>query len=99
MVFVSKEDAEKNLIEEIGDDYEIFGENPLKDAFIVNIATEFQDTASSKKVKGELENMNGVFEVTYEKHLFDEVNKNFTNISVALLILSCVTHCGYVFTG
>ena len=32
--------------------------------------------------------MNGVLEATYEKHLFDEVNKNFTNISIALLILA-----------
>ena len=54
----------------------------------MKIATAFQDTVSLKKVKAELENMNGVLEATYEKHLFDEVNKNFTNISVALLILA-----------
>ena len=88
ITFISKEDAEKDLIKQIGDYKEILGENPLKDAFIVKVATAFQDTVSLKKVKGELENMNGVLEATYEKHLFDEVNKNFTNISVALLILA-----------
>lgn len=88
MVFVSKEEAEKDLISKIGDYKEILGENPLKDAFIVKIATEFQDTTSLRKVKGELENINGVIEATYEKHLFDEVNQNFTNISIALLILA-----------
>jgi cell division transport system permease protein len=86
--FVSKEQAEKDLVEQIGDYKEILGENPLKDAFIVKIATEFQDTTNLKKVKSELESINGVLEATYEKHLFDEVNKNFTNISIALLILA-----------
>jgi cell division transport system permease protein len=86
--FVSKEEAEKDLIGKIGDYREILGENPLKDAFIVKIATEFQDTTNLKEIKGELEAINGVIEATYEKHLFDEVNKNFTNISIALLILA-----------
>lgn len=86
--FVSKEEAEKDLIKQIGDYKEILGENPLKDAFIVKVATEFQDTTSLKKVKSEIESINGVIEATYEKHLFDEVNKNFTNISIALLILA-----------
>jgi cell division transport system permease protein len=88
ITFISKEEAEKDLIQQIGDYKEILGENPLKDAFVVKIATAFQDTVSLKKVKAELEDMNGVLEATYEKHLFDEVNKNFTNISVALLILA-----------
>lgn len=88
VLFVSKEAAEKDLIKQIGDYKEILGENPLKDAFIVKVASEFQDTTSLKKVKAELENINGVLEATYEKHLFDEVNKNFTNISIGLLILA-----------
>lgn len=88
ILFISKEEAEKDLVKQIGDYKEILGENPLKDAFIVKIATEFQDTTSLKKVKAELESINGVLEATYEKHLFDEVNKNFTNISIALLILA-----------
>jgi cell division transport system permease protein len=88
ITFVSKEEAEKDLIKQIGDYKEILGENPLKDAFIVKVAVEFQDTTSLKKIKSEIEGMNGVMEATYEKHLFDEVNKNFTNISVALLILA-----------
>src|SRR5690606_10596968 len=31
---------------------------------------------------------NGVVEATYQKHLFDEVNRNFNNISIALLIVA-----------
>jgi len=88
ILFVSKEEAEKDLVQQIGNYKEILGENPLKDAFIVKIATPFQDTTSLKKVKADLQGINGVLEATYEKHLFDEVNKNITNISIALLILA-----------
>lgn len=88
ILFISKEEAERDLVQQIGNYKEILGENPLKDAFIVKIATAFQDTTSLKKVKADLEGINGVLEATYEKHLFDEVNKNFTNISIALLILA-----------
>src|SRR5688500_11253784 len=88
ITFISKEDAEKDLIKQIGDYKEILGENPLKDAFIVKIDAMFQDTTSLRKIKSELEGINGIMEATYEKHLFDEVNKNFTNISIGLLILA-----------
>jgi cell division transport system permease protein len=88
ITFVSKEDAEKDLIKEIGDYKDILGENPLKDAFVVKIATEFQDTTALKKVKADLEAVNGVIEATYEKRLIDNVNKNFRNVSIALLILA-----------
>lgn len=88
LIFVSKTEAEKDLVKQIGDYKEILGENPLKDAFIVKVSTEFQDTTNLKKIKSELEEINGVLEATYQKHLFDEVNRNFTNISIALLILA-----------
>src|SRR6187551_2492155 len=88
IAFISKEEAEKDLIKQIGDYKEILGENPLKDALIVKINANYQDTTNLKSIKADLEKMNGVFEATYEKHLFDEVNKNFTNISIALLILA-----------
>ncbi len=87
ITFIPKEDAEKDLVKQIGDYKEILGENPLKDAFIVKISADYQDTTNLKSIKAKLEKMTGVFEATYEKHLFDEVNKNFTNISIALLFL------------
>ena len=76
IVFVSKEDAEKDLIKQIGDYKEILGENPLKDAFIIKIATAFQDTVSLKKVKAELEGLNGVLEDPMIICPVDEIGKN-----------------------
>jgi cell division transport system permease protein len=88
VVFVSKEQAEKDLIGQIGDYKQILGENPLKDAFVVRIDPAFQDTARLKVIKSEIEGLTGVLEATYEKHLFDSVNKNIRNISIYLLVIS-----------
>jgi cell division transport system permease protein len=88
VMFVSKEQAEKDLVDQIGDYKQILGENPLKDAFVVKIKPEFQDTTNLKSIKKELEGLTGVLEATYEKHLFDAVNKNITNVSLYLLIIS-----------
>jgi cell division transport system permease protein len=86
--FISREEAEKDLVKEIGDYKQILGENPLKDAFVVKVDLLYQDTVKLKAVKAELEKTNGVIEATYEKHLYDAVNKNFTKVSLVLLGLS-----------
>jgi cell division transport system permease protein len=88
--YISKEEAEKDLVAQIGDYKEILGENPLKDAFIVGIKPEFQDTTNLKKIKADLETVNGILEATYEKHLFDAVNKNFFNISIVLIVIATI---------
>jgi cell division transport system permease protein len=86
--FVSKEEAEKDLVDQIGDYKQILGENPLKDAFVVKINPAYQDTVQLKAIKAEIESLTGVLEATYEKHLFDSVNKNIRNVSIYLLIIS-----------
>ena len=88
ITFKSKEDAEKDLVKEIGNYKEILGENPLKDLFIVRIKPELQDTTHLKQIKADLEKLNGVHEATYEKGLIDTVNENIKNISIYLLIIS-----------
>jgi cell division transport system permease protein len=85
VTFVSKEQAEKDLVDQIGDYKQILGENPLKDAFIVKVKPEFQDTTSLRAIEKEVEALTGVLEATYEKHLFDAVNKNLRNVSLYLL--------------
>jgi cell division transport system permease protein len=88
--YISKEEAEKDLVAQIGDYKEILGENPLKDAFIVGIKPGFQDTTNLKKIKADLETVNGILEATYEKHLFDAVNTNFFNISIVLIVIAII---------
>jgi cell division transport system permease protein len=88
ITFVSREQAEKDLVSQIGDYKEILGENPFKDVFIVKIKPEKQDSSSLKSIKSELDGLTGVLETTYEKHLVDAVNQNIRSISIYLLIIS-----------
>ncbi|QSE96853.1 cell division protein FtsX [Fulvivirga lutea] len=84
--FISKEEAEKQFIEDTGEDFkEFLGENPLRDAYIVKIAPEQQQTANLKTIKKELEKLSGVFEVVYVENLVDSINENMTKIALFLL--------------
>ncbi len=84
--FVSKETAEKQFIEETGEDFKDFlGENPLRDAYIIKITPDFQNTKSLYTIRQELESMSAVFEVVYSENLVDSINKNMTKIGLLLL--------------
>ncbi|MEK6478242.1 permease-like cell division protein FtsX [Catalinimonas sp. 4WD22] len=84
--FISKEVAAEEFIEDTGEDFTQFlGENPLRDAYVININTEFQDTEALAKVKLDIERMNGVFEVTYVENLVRSINQNLAKVSLVLL--------------
>jgi cell division transport system permease protein len=84
--FISKEEAAEEFIEDTGEDFTQFlGENPLRDAYVININTEFQDTEALAKVKLDIERMNGVFEVTYVENLVRSINQNLAKVSLVLL--------------
>jgi cell division transport system permease protein len=86
VIFISKEDAAKQFMDETEEDFaEFLGENPLRDAFIVKIAEEYQDTESLSEIKSEWERLQGVFEVTYLESLVNSINQNTAKISIVLL--------------
>ena len=87
--FISKEEAAKQFIKETGEDFQKFlGENPLRDAFLVNVSPLYHDKKSMSKIKGEVEKISGVFQVYYVENLIDSINKNVTKIGLLLLGLS-----------
>ena len=87
--FISKEEAAKQFIKETGEDFQKFlGENPLRDAFLVGVSPLYQDKKSMAKIKGEVEKINGVFQVYYIENLIDSINKNVAKIGLLLLGLS-----------
>jgi cell division transport system permease protein len=95
--FVSKDEAAKKFIKETGEDFKKFyGDNPLRNAFLVKIDESFHNQASLKKVKEEIEKINGVFQADYVENLIDSINQNVTKIGlvlmglVALLLLTVV---------
>jgi len=96
IVFVSKEQAAAEFIESTGEDFsQLLGDNPLRDSFVVKILPEYQSVDSLNLVKSEIENIRGVFEVSYVESLVDSINKNlakigFILIGIALILLIVV---------
>jgi cell division transport system permease protein len=94
--FVSKEEAAQQFVEETGEDFSSFlGDNPLRDAFVLNLAPDYQTNAKMDSLSTEIEQINGVFEVTYVKNLADSIDQNITKtaailIGVALLLVLVV---------
>ena len=87
--FIPREEAAKQLIQETGEDFQNFlGENPLRDAFLVSVDPAYHDKKSMAKIKGEVEQINGVFQVYYVENLIDSINKNVTKIGLILLCLA-----------
>lgn len=86
IVFISKDEAAKQFIKDTGEDFsEFLGDNPLRDAMVINVAPEFQTNAKLDSLSSRIEKISGVFEVTYVESLVDSINKNLRNISLILL--------------
>lgn len=85
IIFISKEQAAKNFIAETGEDFASFlGENPLRDAFTININENFQSEIKMEEIKNRILKFPGIFEVIYVNNLIDIINKNIRNISLIL---------------
>jgi len=83
--FISKDEAARQFLEDTGEDFADFiTDNPLRDALVVNIASEYQRTDSLQIVKVKLEKMKGVFEVTYVESLVESISKNLTKLGLFL---------------
>ncbi|MCF6361308.1 MAG: permease-like cell division protein FtsX [Cyclobacteriaceae bacterium] len=85
ILFISRDQAAKNFIAETGEDFATFlGENPLRDAFTINVSERFQTEQKMASIKERLLKLPGVFEVVYVNDLIDTINKNIRNISLIL---------------
>lgn len=84
--YISKEEAAEKFIKETGEDFSSFlGDNPLRDAYILKISSEYHENDKLKAIKANLEETNGIFEVVYVESLVDSINKNLTKISLVLI--------------
>ena len=85
IAFVSKDEAAKKFIAETGEDFiKFIGENPLKDAYLVNIDPAFHSPGQLEKIKSDIQKMNGVFQVFYVEGLIESVNENVMKIGLFL---------------
>ncbi len=91
IVFVSKEEAAQKFIADTGEDFsEFLGDNPLKDALTIKINEAFQSNEQLKSIQSQIENISGVFEVTYVENFADSINDNSTKLSVLLIGIAAV---------
>lgn len=89
--FISKEEAARQFVAETGEDFMKFlGENPLRDAFLLQIDARFHNPKAFEKLKAEIESINGVFQVYYVESLLESVNKNVSTIALALMGLAAI---------
>lgn len=89
--FISKEDAEKQFIKDTGEDFKKFlGENPLHDAYLVQIDEPYQSKESLARIKTYLEKTKGIFQVDYKENLIESVNKNIGRIGLVLMGLVAI---------
>ena len=89
MNFVSKETAAESFIADTGEDFtEFLGDNPLRDALTIRIRPEYQTNIKLDSLSGTIEDISGVYEVTYVKDLVDSINSNLTKLALVLLSIS-----------
>lgn len=92
VVFVSRDEAARQFIKDTGEDFtRLLGENPLRDAFLVKVSSQYHEPAALSKIKGSIEQQEGVFQVYYLENLIDSLNKNLTSISLVLVGLGALS--------
>ena len=91
LVFISNEEAAKQFIDETGEDFSKFlGDNPLRDAFVLKAANQYQTNQMMEELSTRIETINGVFEVTYVENLVDSIHSNLTKISLILISIASI---------
>lgn len=84
--YQSKEATAETFIAETGEDFsEFLGDNPFRDALIINIAPEYQAKAKLDSVTTRIENISGVYEAAYSSGVLEGIEKNKTKLSFILL--------------
>ncbi len=89
--YISKEDALKELANEMGEDpVEFLGYNPLSASFEINLKSEYANNDSILFLAKQIEKIEVVKNVDYQKNLIHEVNQNITKITFFLLAIAGV---------
>ena len=89
--FVSKEEATKDLENELGEDFVSFlGFNPIMASIDVKLNSNYANNDSLNNISRELQKSKIVHEVYYQKNLIEKLNNNIRKISFFLLIFSLI---------
>jgi cell division transport system permease protein len=86
IIFKHKDEAAKELIKNLQEDFiALLGENPLRNSFLIHVKSDYHSREQLSKIKQELEQVEGIFEVVYAQEFSEQVNKNVATVSFVLL--------------
>ena len=87
--YVTKEEAAKELQEELGEDFiDFLGYNPLLASIDVHLRANYANQSSIGHIKKDLQKYDQIKEVFYQKSLVQLVNQNIRKIGIIILIFS-----------
>ncbi len=86
-VFISKEQGQKELAEQLGDDFlDVFETSPIPVSIDVTLEADYVSSDSLEVVREEIAESPLVEEVVYQRSLVDALNANLSRISLILSI-------------
>ena len=86
-VFISCEQGERELADQLGDDFlDIFETSPIPASIDVTLNADYVSADSLEVVKGEIAASSLVDEVVYQKSLVDALNANLNRISMIIAV-------------
>jgi cell division transport system permease protein len=89
--FISKEQATKELEDDLGEDFVNFlGYNPIKASIDVKLNSSYANNDSLQNISTRLEKSDVVYEVFYQKNLIKKLNINVRKISFFLICISLI---------
>ncbi|MEZ5054176.1 MAG: permease-like cell division protein FtsX [Chitinophagales bacterium] len=91
ITYKSKEVAAQQFEKELGQNFtEILGSNPLYDAYIINLKSEFSNPDFIKDVKSDFLGQAGVQEVLYSDLAVQSTGTTLKPITIGIIILSII---------
>ena len=89
--YISKEQAAKELEEELGENPETFlGFNPLQASIEVKLYSDYANPDSLQLIEKKIKNYTSVSDLLYRKDMMQMVNDNMRRVSLILLTLAVV---------
>ncbi len=89
--YISKEQAAKELEEELGENPETFlGFNPLQASIEVKLHSEYANPDSLQVIEKKIKNYTSVSDLLYRKDMMEIVNENLKRLGVILIALAAM---------
>jgi cell division transport system permease protein len=89
--YVSKEKAAEKHMKVIGEDFmQFLGVNPLQNSFDIHLKADYVTNKGIAKIENRLRKNEMIADIVYDKQLVTLVNDNIKNISMWILIISCL---------